>query len=138
MAAAIRTILVADLVMSIDNVIAVAGAADRAPAGYRIPLLITGLAMSIPLIIAGSTVLMKVMERFPIIITLGAGLLGYLAGQMLATDPALVSWFEANVPHAELVFGAIGAVAVVAVGRWLHRRQAWAEETLEPRHNSSR
>ena len=123
MGAAIRTILVADLVMSIDNVIAVAGAADRAPEAYRVPLLIVGLAMSIPLIIAGSTLLMKVMERFPIIITLGAGLLGYLAGQMLATDPALEAWFAANVPHAELVFGAVGAVLVVVVGRWLHHRQ---------------
>jgi YjbE family integral membrane protein len=138
MAAAIRTILVADLVMSIDNVIAVAGAADRAPEAYRVPLLIVGLAMSIPLIIAGSTVLMKVMERFPIIITLGAGLLGYLAGQMLATDPALEAWFKANVAHAELVFGAIGAVAVVAVGRWLHHRQTQAGPGLEPRHNSPR
>ncbi len=121
--AAIRTIMVADLVMSIDNVIAVAGAADRAPSAYRVPLLIVGLAMSIPLIIAGSTLLMKVMERFPIIITLGAGLLGYLAGQMLATDPALEAWFKANVAHAELVFGALGALAVVVVGRLLHHRQ---------------
>jgi YjbE family integral membrane protein len=124
--AAIRTILVADLVMSIDNVIAVAGAADRAPAAYRVPLLVIGLATSIPLIIAGSTMLMKVMERFPIIITMGAGLLGYLAGQMLATDPALESWIEARVPRAEPVFGAIGALIVVVVGRWLHHRQARA------------
>jgi len=138
MGAAIRTILVADLVMSIDNVIAVAGAADRAPEHYRLPLLVVGLAMSIPLIIAGSTLLMKVMERFPIIITLGAALLGYLAGQMLATDPALEGWFKGNVPHAELIFGVVGAVAVVAVGRWLHHRQIRAGEALEPRHNSSR
>jgi YjbE family integral membrane protein len=138
MGAAIRTILVADLVMSIDNVIAVAGAADRAPEGYRVPLLVVGLAMSIPLIIAGSTLLMKVMERFPIIITLGAALLGYLAGQMLATDPALEAWFKANVPQAELAFGVVGAVAVVAVGRWLHHRQIRAGQALEPRHNSSR
>jgi YjbE family integral membrane protein len=138
MAAAIRTILVADLVMSIDNVIAVAGAADRAPAEYRVPLLIAGLATSIPLIIAGSTVLMKVMERLPIIITLGAGLLGYLAGQMLASDPALTSWFQAHVPRAELVFGAVGAVAVVVVGRWLHHRQGAAKNAVEPMHNSSR
>jgi YjbE family integral membrane protein len=126
--AAIRTILVADLVMSVDNVIAVAGAADRAPEAYRVPLLIAGLAMSIPLIIAGSTMLMKVMERWPIIITLGAGLLGYLAGQMLATDPALEHWFKANVPHAELAFGLVGALAVVAVGRWLHHRHERAAE----------
>ena len=123
LSAAVRTILVADLVMSIDNVIAVAGAADRAPIAYRVPLLIAGLAMSIPLIIAGSTLLMKVMERYPIIITLGAALLGYLAGQMLASDPALEGWFKAHVPNAELVFGVAGAVVVVVVGRWLHHRQ---------------
>jgi predicted tellurium resistance membrane protein TerC len=138
MAAAVRTILVADLVMSIDNVIAVAGAADSAPAEDRIPLLIIGLAMSIPLIILGSTLLMKVMERFPIIITLGAALLGYVAGQMLATDPALEAWFEANVPQAELIFGAVGAAAVVAVGRFLHHRKLREGAALEPRHNSSR
>ena len=128
MAAAIRTILVADLVMSIDNVIAVAGAADRAPAAYRVPLLIAGLAMSVPLIIAGSTMLMKVMERWPMITTLGAALLGYLAGQMVATDPALEDWFTVHMPHAEPLFGVIGAVAVVAVGRWLHHRQDRAVE----------
>src|SRR5689334_23002690 len=127
MMAAIRTILVADLVMSLDNVIAVAGAADRAPEAYRLPLLVVG-----------STLLMKVMERFPIIITLGAALLGWIAGQMLATDPAFEAWFRANVPHAELIFGIVGAIAVVVVGRWLHDRQTHAEESLEPRHNSPR
>jgi len=123
MGAAVRTILVADLVMSIDNVIAVAGAADRAPEAYRVPLLVAGLAMSIPLIIAGSTLLMKVMERFPVIITCGAALLGFLAGEMLATDPALEPWLKLNLPYAEMLFGVIGAVAVVSVGRWLHHRQ---------------
>ena len=122
MAAAIRTILIADLVMSVDNVIAVAGAADRAPEAYRIPLLIVGLAMSIPLIIAGSTLLMKVMDRFPIIITLGAALLGSLAGVMFVTDPAVAGWFKAHLPDADMVFGAGGAVLVVAVGKWLHHR----------------
>ena len=121
--AAVRTILIADLVMSIDNVIAVAGAADRAPPQYRVPLLVVGLALSIPLIIAGSTILMKVMERWPIIIVLGAALLGFLAGEMLVTDPALASWFEARLPAADWVVGAIGAVLVVVVGKWLHHRQ---------------
>ncbi len=128
--AAIRTILVADLVMSIDNVIAVAGAADRAPVKYRVTLLVIGLATSIPLIIAGSTLLMKVMERLPIIITLGAGLLGFLAGQMLATDPALDDWFRRDVPRPQLLFGAIGAVVVVGVGRWLHHRQRQVPGTV--------
>jgi YjbE family integral membrane protein len=126
MAAAIRTILIADLVMSIDNVIAVAAAASRAPESYRMVLLIIGLATSIPLIIIGSTLLMKIMERFPIIITLGAALLGWLAGEMLVTDPALADWFKANVPHAGLIFGIGGALLVVAIGKWLHHRGARA------------
>ena len=138
MIAAIRRILVADVVMSLDNVIAVAGAADRAPEAYRMPLLVVGLAMSIPLIIVGSTVLMRVMERFPVIITLGAALLGWIAGQMLATDPALEAWFDANVPNAELIFGVTGAIAVVVVGRWMHHRQSVPENALEPSHNPPR
>ena len=80
--AAIKTILVADLVMSLDNVIAVAAAAKG-----NTTLLVIGLAVSIPLIVFGSTLLLKVMERFPIIITLGAALLGWVAGEMAITDP---------------------------------------------------
>jgi YjbE family integral membrane protein len=114
---AIRTILVADLVMSLDNVLAVAAAAK----GNTL-LLILGLAISIPLIIFGSTLLLKVMERFPIIITLGAALLGFLAGQMLLTDPAVTARF--GEPSHEVVNGAgtIGAALVVALGLWLQRR----------------
>ena len=136
MGAAIRTILIADLVMSIDNVIAVAAAASRAPEDYRVILLIIGLATSIPLIIIGSTLLMKIMERFPIIITLGAALLGWLAGEMFVTDPSIAAWFKANVPHAELIFGVGGALLVVAIGKWLHHRgrRAAAGATM---HNSS-
>jgi YjbE family integral membrane protein len=117
MLAAVRTILVADLVMSLDNVLAVAAAANG-----NTPLLVIGLAVSIPLIIFGSTLLIKVMDRFPIIVTLGAALLGFLAGEMLLTDPAVVTRFG-EVPH-EIVngAGAIGAVIVVAVGLWLQRR----------------
>ncbi len=122
MGAAIRTILIADLVMSIDNVIAVAAAATRAPDAYRIVLLIVGLATSIPLIIVGSTLLMKVMDRFPIIITLGAALLGFLAGEMFVTDPTVADWFKTNLPHAELIAGIVGAVIVLAAGKWLHHR----------------
>jgi YjbE family integral membrane protein len=136
MGAAIRTILIADLVMSIDNVIAVAAAATRAPEDYRLALLVIGLATSIPLIIIGSTLLMKIMERFPIIIVLGAALLGWLAGEMFVTDPAIAPWFKANLAHAELLFGIGGALLVVVVGKWLHHRsrRAEAEATM---HNSS-
>lgn len=120
--AAVRTILVADLVMSVDNVIAVAGAADRAPEAYRLTLLVFGLAMSIPLIIVGSTLLMKVMDRYPVIITLGAALLGFLAGEMFVTDPADAAWFHAHLPDAELVVGSACAVLVVVLGKWLQAR----------------
>jgi len=116
---AIRTILIADLVMSLDNVLAVAAAAK----GNTL-LLVLGLGISIPLIIFGSTLLLKVMERFPIIITVGAALLGFLAGEMLLTDPAVVQRFGEQ-PHAVVnTAGAIGAVLVVALGLFLQRRQA--------------
>ena len=119
--AAIRTILVADLVMSLDNVLAVAAAAK----GDTL-LLVLGLGISIPLIIFGSTLLLKVMERFPIIITLGAALLGYLAGEMMLTDPAVGQHFGEQSHAAANLAGIIGAVLVVALGRYLQRRQSAA------------
>jgi YjbE family integral membrane protein len=116
--AAIRTILIADLVMSLDNVLAVAAAAKG-----NVPLLVIGLALSIPLIIFGSTLLLKVMERFPIIIVAGAALLGFLAGEMFLTDPALVARIG-ELPHWQVnVGGAIGAAIVVAIGWLLQRRR---------------
>lgn len=117
MMAAIRTILVADLVMSLDNVLAVAAAAK----GDTL-LLILGLGISIPLIIFGSTLLLKVMERFPIIITLGAALLGFLAGEMILTDPAVVSHFGEQSHAIVNTAGALGAALVVALGLYLKRR----------------
>ncbi|WP_066330566.1 TerC family protein [Azohydromonas lata] len=124
MMAAIRTILVADLVMSLDNVLAVAAAAK----GDTV-LLVVGLGVSIPLIIFGSTMLLKVMERFPIIITLGAALLGFLAGEMLLTDPAVTAWYGAELPHSTVnVAGAVGALAVVGIGLALQRRSRAAKE----------
>jgi YjbE family integral membrane protein len=122
---AVRTILVADLVMSLDNVLAVAAAAKG-----NVPLLVIGLAVSIPLIIFGSTLLLKVMERYPAIVTAGAALLGWLAGEMLMTDPALVQRF--GEPDALRLNGAriVGAVLVVAVGSLLARRQRTAAAEL--------
>lgn len=116
MMAAVRTILIADLVMSLDNVIAVAAAAKG-----NTTLLIIGLAVSIPLIIFGSTLLMKVMDRFPIIITLGAALLGFLAGEMFVTDPATAGFFD-KLEGSHTWAPVIGAVIVVAIGTWLARR----------------
>ena len=126
MMAAIRTILVADLVMSLDNVLAVAAAAKGDTA-----LLVIGLAVSIPLIIFGSTLLLKVMERFPIIITLGAALLGFLAGEMLLTDPAVTAQFGEQSHLVVNIAGAIGAALVVAIGTYLQKRHAAAEPGKE-------
>ncbi len=119
MLAAVRTILIADLVMSLDNVLAVAAAAKG-----DITLLVLGLAISIPLIVFGSTLLLKIMERFPIIITVGAALLGFLAGEMLLTDPAVVARFG-ELPHGIVnTAGAIGAALVVMIGLYLQKRHA--------------
>lgn len=119
---AIQTILIADLVMSLDNVVAVAAAAEKGPPGTTIPLLVLGLGLSIPLIVFGSTLLVGGMARFPVIVTLGAALLGYLAGDMLVTDPVGAVWFAQTIPYADIVVGCLGALVVVVVGWWLSRR----------------
>ena len=132
MLAAIKTILIADLVMSVDNVIAVAAAA-----GDSITLLILGLGISIPLVIFGSTLLIKVMERFPIVIAVGAALIGFVAGEMVVTDPALRDWVSANFQmmdkkpmlagmSLEAIVGLLGAALVIAIGKLLARRQTAA------------
>jgi YjbE family integral membrane protein len=112
--AAIKTILIADLVMSLDNVIGVAAAAKD-----DIVLLVLGLGISIPLIIFASTVLLKLMERFPVIITIGAGLLGFVAGEMLVTDPVTKDWVIQNAHWLDYVVPAAGALFVVGLGKFL-------------------
>ena len=121
LASAIKTILIADLVMSLDNVIGVAAAAKGS-----ILLLILGLGISIPLVIFGSTLLLKLMERYPVIITLGAALLGWVAGDMATTDPAIKDWVDANAAWLHYAAPAAGAIGVVWAGRWLARRAAAA------------
>ena len=122
--AAIKTIIVADLVMSLDNVIGVAAAAKG-----NVPLLIIGLVISIPLIIYGSTLILKLMGRFPVIITIGAGLLGWVAGEMALSDPSISGW-AAQQHTLHMLAPAIGAVLVVATGKWLvMRAQAAAAQT---------
>ena len=116
LAAAIKTIVIADLVMSLDNVIGVAAAAKG-----NVPLLVIGLVISIPLIIFGSALLLKVMERFPVIITIGAGLLGWVAGEMALSDPAISGW-AAQQQTLHTLAPVIGAVLVVALGKWLMNR----------------
>lgn len=122
---AIRTIVVADLVMSLDNVIGVAAAAKG-----NILLLVLGLVISIPLIIFGSTLILKLMNRFPVIITLGAALLGWVAGEMAISDPALKTWFgdigEHNIAH--WIVPAAGAILVIVIGKWLASRAGSGDE----------
>ena len=116
LAAAIKTIIVADLVMSLDNVIGVAAAAKG-----NVPLLVIGLVISIPLIIYGSTLMLKLMGRFPVIITIGAGLLGWVAGEMAVSDPVVTPWM-ANHSTIHMLAPAAGAVLVVLMGKYLANR----------------
>ncbi len=125
--AAIRTILIADLVMSLDNVLAVAAAAQKGPEETQLLLLIIGLGLSIPLIIFGSAMLLKVMDRFPIIITLGAGLLGLLAGGMLVDDPAIKANIQEALGDAKLAFEVIGVAIVILVGTYLKKKNSHKE-----------
>jgi YjbE family integral membrane protein len=123
---AIRTILIADLVMSLDNVIGVAAAADAGPPESRLLLLILGLGLSIPMIIFGSQMLLTVMEKYPVIITLGAALLGFVAGEMLVSDRALAPFFASVGTASTTIVEVSGAVGVVLVGRWLAGRKGKA------------
>lgn len=116
--AAIRTILIADVVMSLDNVLAVAAAAKDS-----VLLLVIGLAISIPLVIFGSKLMLKLMERYPVIITLGAALLGWISGGMITSDPAVKDWIAQNAPWLGLAAEIAGACAVVLVGRTLAARE---------------
>jgi YjbE family integral membrane protein len=111
---AIKTIIIADLIMSLDNVLGVAAAAKG-----NVVLLVIGLAISIPLIIYGSTFILKLMNRFPIIITLGGGILGWVAGEMLVTDPAISAWVDGQAHWLHTFAPAMGALLVVAVGKMI-------------------
>jgi YjbE family integral membrane protein len=117
--AAIKTIIVADLVMSIDNVLGVAGAAKGS-----VLLLVFGLVVSIPLVIAGSQLIMKLVERFPILILAGGGLLGYVAGEMLVTDVALQPWIDANAHWLHWAIPAAGIAVVVGAAKYMQARRA--------------
>jgi predicted tellurium resistance membrane protein TerC len=121
---AIKTILIADLVMSLDNVIAVAAAA-----GNSYFLLILGLAISIPLVIFGATLLVKVMERWPIIITIGAGLLGFVSGEMAWEDGAISGYTHQFPEQMKYAAALVGAAFVVFLGRFLAARHQKEAET---------
>ena len=138
--AAIKTIIVADLVMSVDNVIAIAGAAQTSHQDHQVLLVTLGLLISIPIIVWGSQLVIKLMERFPLVIVLGGMLLGWIAGGMLVTDPVFThpdEWLWApklgtlNADGLADVHGAIyygahlaGALLVLAIGKWLAARHA--------------
>ena len=113
---AVKTIIVADFVMSLDNVLGVAAAAKG-----NVALLIIGLGLSIPLIIYGSTMILKLMNRWPIIITVGGGLLGWVAGEMLITDPAVSGWVDAQAPWLHSVAPILATAAVIGAGKWFSR-----------------
>ena len=128
--AAVKTIIVADLVMSVDNVIAIAGAAQGAHADHQLALVIFGLVVSIPIIVWGSQLVIKLMDRFPVIIVLGGMLLGWIAGTMAVGDPAIASsdawtWMP-KLPQTDVIkygAGIAGALLVLALGKWIAARQ---------------
>jgi predicted tellurium resistance membrane protein TerC len=113
-------VIIADLVMSVDNVLGVAAAAKGS-----VPLLVFGLLVSIPLVIAGSQIILKLIERFPLIILAGGGLLGWIAGKMLVEDTALQPWIAANAPWLDWA-GPVAGVAIVLAGAQWHKWRAVA------------
>ena len=119
--AAVKTVIVADLVMSIDNVIAIAGAATGAGGNHQLSLVVFGLLVSIPIIIWGSQLVLKIMDWFPIIITVGGMLLGWIAGTMAHTDPALVNYLPQNQLWS-YGLGLTGAIAVYLMGMLAKRK----------------
>jgi YjbE family integral membrane protein len=127
---AVKTVIIADFVMSLDNVIAIAGAAEASGTDHSMALVIFGVLVSIPIIVWGSQLVIKLMDRFPIIITLGGMLLGWIAGTMIVTDPALINRdVLPNLPKLEpsdmLRYGAgiAGALLVLAIGKWVAARR---------------
>lgn len=119
---AVKTVIVADLVMSVDNVIAIAGAAQTAGEQHQMPLVIFGLLVSIPIIVWGSQLVLKLMDRFPIIILLGGMLLGWIAGTMAHSDPALVPYIPQD-KSVHYAMGIAGALLVLAIGKWVQSRR---------------
>ena len=133
--AAVKTVIVADFVMSLDNVIAIAGAAETAGDGNEMVLVVFGLLVSIPIIVWGSQLVIKLMDRFPAVITAGGMLLGWIAGTMTVGDPALAEWVPTEVDEKQrqqvsavvnYVAGTVGALLVLVSGRFLAARQARA------------
>jgi len=123
---AIRTIVIADAVMSLDNVIAVAAAAKG-----DLTLVVFGILVSIPIVVWGSKFVLKLMDRLPVVITLGGALLGWIAGDMLLGDAVVKPYLEGQPGWLKYVASTAGALLVVAVGTWLARRKAALRPVLE-------
>ena len=124
---AVRIVAVADIIMSLDNVIAIAAAA-----GGNMALVVLGLAISIPMIVAGAALIMALLDRFPILVWAGAALLGWIVGEVIATDPVSVGYLTNNygaaVAHkVEYAAAAVGAVLVLVVGGLWRRSKQPAE-----------
>jgi YjbE family integral membrane protein len=125
---AIKTIVLADLVMSVDNVIAIAGAAQTSGnADHQMPLVIFGLLVSIPIIVWGSQLVLKLMDRFPMIITAGGMLLGWIAGTMMQSDPGLVAYLPQDKVWG-YAMGLAGALLVLALGKIIMARRPASQE----------
>src|SRR5690349_21319356 len=116
---AVKTIIIADIVMSLDNVLGMAGAAQG-----HLGMLFLGLLITMPLILFGSAMLVKLMERFPSFVVIGAGLLGYVAGDMAVGDPAVKTYVDTHVHFLELLAPVVGALFVVIAGKLLARRKS--------------
>ena len=123
---AVKIILFADLIMSLDNVLALAAIAQTVP-GSKYTLIIIGLATSIPLVVFGAQLLVKLMERFPAIIYAGAGILGYAAAEMIAGDQLVGQYLESYERLLEIGL----ALGVIAAGYWLKSRQQVKEPSME-------
>ena len=120
--AAIKTIIIADIVMSLDNVLAIAGAAGQVDNSvHQVGYVIFGLLVSVPIIVAGSKIVLYLIDRFPLIVTAGAGLLGWIAGGMMMTDPALIKQFGEGLADYATIAGIVGAIGVMAVGELVKR-----------------
>ena len=116
---AIRTIIIADFVMSLDNALAITAAAKG-----DIGLVVFGLLLSVPIIIWGSALILRLMERFPIIITAGAGLLGWLGGGLMISDKLLAEFTASSLPATPTIAATVGTIFVIAVGRFLAKPKA--------------
>ncbi|OWT54442.1 TerC family protein [Candidimonas nitroreducens] len=127
---AVRTILVADLVMSLDNVLAIAGAAENSGPGHQLGYVVFGLLVSVPIIIWGSTLVLKLIDRYPLVVTFGAGLLGWIAGGMIMSDVFVVDHIGEVSAAVKITAEVVGAALVLLLGKWFAGRKVAAKETV--------